>query len=123
MEIVELDPATADVQPLLAEAAGSALASARLVARARAGELMLLGAEEEGRLIGCVAYDRERIAAIAVTPDQRGRGIGRALVERLDRPITVEATEDSVGFFRTCGFSIESAGGTPYVRRYIGTLR
>ena len=58
--------------------------------RAHGRERNILGAFEDGELVGCVGYYRESYTKIRhkaaiwgmyVAPEQRGRGVGRALME------------------------------------------
>lgn len=119
------DELVAAAERLLGSATGSVLAAKRLV-----GSGDVRGLQEGGNLVACVvtserADDALVIEAIAVVPERRGLGLGRSIIETLrdgSRTLVVEASEDSVGFFRRCGFAVESAGGTPYRRRYVCAL-
>ncbi len=60
---------------------------------------------------------------IAVAPACRGKGFGRMLLERLIeeqdlRELTAETDDGAVGFYRKCGFTIQSLG-----EKYPGTER
>jgi GNAT superfamily N-acetyltransferase len=116
VSLVELEPGDEQALALLALAAGSRLAALRAADGAR-----LVGLEEEGRLAGAAALDGSTVRAIAVDPELRGRGVGRRLLDAVPDALTAEADEAAVGFFRRCGFAVESAGGTPYKRRYVCT--
>ncbi|MEK0315921.1 GNAT family N-acetyltransferase [Cohnella sp. 56] len=91
-------------------------------------KLNLQGYEDEGEMIGIVGYavnedKRLVIRHIAVHPDERGKGYGRGIVLLLlgaENPASIEAEtdEDSVGFYRSIGFTIHSLG-----ELYLGTER
>lgn len=126
MQLVDIDLAESpDATALLASVAGSMLGATRLAANGR-----VRGVDGDGGLVACVVTSTADdgalvIDAIAVAPEQRRRGIGRAVVELLradDERLVAEAAEETVGFFRRCGFDIRSAGGTPYQRRYVCEL-
>lgn len=126
MELKDLkDELRSDAEQLLGSVTGSLLAAKRLV---DGGELR--GVEDGGELAGCVVTAERNdgalvIEAIAVAPGRRGEGVGRSIIQALhdgSRTVLVEASEESVGFFRKCGFTVESAGGTPYRRRYVCAL-
>jgi N-acetylglutamate synthase-like GNAT family acetyltransferase len=83
-------------------------------------DLMLMGYESEGNLIGTIGYriDENRILEIkhiSVDPLERGQGHGRIqiieLIQLLD-PLEVYAETDheSVDFYRNIGFIITSLG-------------
>jgi ribosomal protein S18 acetylase RimI-like enzyme len=115
----------ADALRLLEPVGGSVLAAKRLAAK---GELR--GVETDQGLAACVVTSPRGdgavvIEAISVAPERRGQGVGRAVVETLaagETRLVAEAAEDAVGFFRACGFSVRSEGGTPYRRRYVCEL-
>jgi GNAT superfamily N-acetyltransferase len=123
VQLREID--SADALPLLEPVGGSTLGAKRL-----AGKGELRGVASGDGLDACVVTSTREdgavvIEAIAVTPDKRGQGIGRAIVETLrdgSQRLVAEAAEDAVGFFRACGFSVRSEGGTPYKRRYVCEL-
>lgn len=126
VELRDLDGELVPVaELLLGSVTGSVLAAKRLVGSGR-----VRGVEEEGELAACVVTAERGdgalvIEAIVVAPGRRGDGLGRSMIETLRdglQMLVAEASEDSVGFFRSCGFAIESAGGTPYERRYVCEL-
>ena len=87
----------------------------------------LFGDERERLLLGCVGFTVDGQAGelrhIAVRPEHRGTGIGKAmLVTAVDRfdlsELTAETDQEAVGFYRKCGFRVESLG-----ERYPGTER
>lgn len=69
--------------------------------------------------------DVATIRWLGVERGLRGRGIGRHLVEvameRTNRPVIVaETDDDATGFYRKCGFSVQSIGEKyPGVIRYV----
>ncbi len=76
-----------------------------------------LVAEEKGRLLGCGAlrhYNRQlaEIRSLCVNPGMKGRGVGRALIERLLREAeqlglrAVFALTLAPEFFLKCGFRL-----------------
>ncbi|TVX95325.1 GNAT family N-acetyltransferase [Cohnella terricola] len=91
--------------------------------------LELYGHEEEGELIGVAGFrmDSEgqlNIEHIAVAPNHRGLGYGRGLILEtieIKSPaiIVAETDEESVNFYRSIGFEIESLGEIyPGVERF-----
>lgn len=123
MELREID--SADALPLLEPVGGSTLGAKRLAGK---GELRGVGADDG--LAACVVTSTRDdgalvIEAIAVAPERQRQGIGRGIVESLragEHRLVAEAEESAVGFFRACGFSVRSEGGTPYKRRYVCEL-
>jgi len=80
----------------------------------------VLVAVEEGRILGALVADGERIVAVAVRPNRRGQGIGRSLVEAAaDRwGRLIAAFDEGVRpFYESLGFEIAPAGD-----RYRGVL-
>jgi ribosomal protein S18 acetylase RimI-like enzyme len=80
----------------------------------------LLAFEVDGRVLGSVglqlaAPGEAVIRNIAVLPEHRGQGIGRAMVRQvwaryaLHR-LNAETDTAAVGFYRRCGFAITSLG-------------
>lgn len=71
----------------------------------------------DGRVLGALALDGDEIAAVAVRPGRRGRGIGPALTEaaaeRRDR-LVAEFDPRVRPFYEALGFEIEPAGGDRY---------
>lgn len=125
----------AGVQELLAAAVGypSPERLARVSARYREAGWRLLGLERGGRLVGLIGLevqppDRAVVQHIAVVPQERGRGIGRALLSQAAaalavRHLTAETDADAVGFYRRCGFAVASLGEVyPGVERFRCTL-
>lgn len=77
---------------------------------------ILIGWEEDGDLVACAAIERDErdlvLHAVAVADDKRGRGIGRSLLDAIAgvataQRLVAEAYEETVGFLRRCGFSVE----------------
>ena len=78
-------------------------------------------AEAAGQLIGCAALEiysskLAELRSLAVAPEQRGNGIGRALVAaclaraRAARVLEVLAVSSKEDFFRNCGFDFTLPG-------------
>jgi putative acetyltransferase len=82
-------------------------------------------AEKDGSVVGwgSVHLNENTLAATFVDPDHTGEGIGRALVEELERiarkegleQIVVPASLNAVGFYETLGFERQERidAGTP----------
>ncbi len=65
------------------------------------------GAFDGDRLTGILIVRAGEILGVAVRKDMRGQGVGRALILHalhLFPTLTAETDEDSVGFYRRCGF-------------------
>ncbi len=119
MGLVDLRGRESDdaVRPLLSFAHGSPEAVDRAVARYREHEWVLVGWEDDGEIVGCAGVQRIssseiRIRSVAVVPERRGRGIGRALLAALVDVssacrLVAETNEDAAGFHSRCGFSVE----------------
>lgn len=78
-------------------------------------------AEADGQLIGCAALEiyspkLAELRSLAVLPEQRGHGVGRALVEaclaraRAANVLEVMAISSKENFFRNCGFDFTLPG-------------
>jgi ribosomal protein S18 acetylase RimI-like enzyme len=75
---------------------------------------------EGGSIVGIVAlehlpFSTIRIAQIGVAPSRRGRRIGSAMIEHVERTypafaLEAETDRDAVGFYRALGFEVESLG-------------
>lgn len=80
----------------------------------------LFGYRLNDMLIGClgiqvIAADSAAIKHIAVLSSAQRRGVGRHMIEQLQKQygfhhLKAETDHDAVGFYRRCGFSIESLG-------------
>ena len=85
----------------------------------RARDWVLVGWEEDGVLVASAGVERVtseevRLRSVAVAPERRARGIGRALVGALAevaaaRRLVAETDADSSGFSERCGFAVEPA--------------
>lgn len=77
-----------------------------------------------GALAASPTPDGWVVAAIAVAPESRGHGVGRALVDHLastgpDAVVLAEAGRDAVGFYRRAGIQVTSLGEKyPGVERF-----
>ena len=121
-----------DVARILAESVGEPTEAAieALIQSCSADVFpMLWVARREGAPIGIVRLDSPNqarciITHIAVHPEWRGQGIGRALIEFIRDDLRFEQVEaetdsDAVGFYKSCGFDIEPLGEKyPGVQRY-----
>ena len=92
-----------------------------------ANDARLFAAFTEGRPIGVIGLKGSEpgfeVIAIAVEERSRGSGIGRLLLDhasqlRAGATIWAETDEEGVGFYRSCGFEVESLG-----ERYPGVER
>jgi ribosomal protein S18 acetylase RimI-like enzyme len=80
----------------------------------------LVGFEQAGELVGVLGYERHELGQatiwhIAVRPDARGQGVGRAMIRWLVETatmtsVTAETDRNAVGFYRRLGFLITSLG-------------
>ncbi|QBG91572.1 GNAT family N-acetyltransferase [Xanthomonas oryzae] len=75
-------------------------------------------AELDGRVMGVVAYDAQKLAWQYVAPDAQRRGVGAALVAAVqqDRPNglwleLLEATDAAQAFYQRCGFVVTGSHG------------
>lgn len=90
-------------------------------------DVLAYGAWQGEEAVGLVVLRNDpretEILSIAVAPQARGTGAGRALVEHTRttlacRSILAETDDDAVGFYRACGFQVESLG-----EKYPGVVR
>ena len=82
----------------------------------RSGERDLVGIERDGQVVACLSYEgvsktRIVIQHIAVSPDERRGGLGRALVKWLQdtnpgSELQADTDSDAIDFYRRCGFSV-----------------
>lgn len=126
-----------EVTALLAEAVGNPTESEleKLVETCRpAGYPALWIASYADRPIGVMrlnCQDRSHctITHIAVDANLRGQGIGRKFIEfirdELDfRQAEAETDDDAIGFYRACGFKVESIQQNSFsIQRYRCTVR
>ena len=80
----------------------------------------LLGWESDAEMAGCIGFEdtgpsEATVWNIAVLPDHRLRGIGRAMLDHLRvdlgyRRLELETDRNAVEFYRACGFAITSLG-------------
>lgn len=89
----------------------------------------LFGYQRDGLVVGCVgievtAQGQATLRHLAVVPDERMRGIGRSMIDGVSErlllsTVVAETDGDAVGFYRRCGFTVESIGEThPGVERF-----
>ena len=80
---------------------------------------------DDGRLVACAGLERDGsdlvLRAVAVVPERRGSGVGRALIDALAGAATAErlvVQDDAVPvFFRACGFVPGTAGARSRLAR------
>jgi GNAT superfamily N-acetyltransferase len=82
-----------------------------------AGERDVLVAVTDGRVLGALVLDGERIEAVAVRPGRQGQGIGGALVAaaaaRRER-LVAEFDANLADFYEELGFEVEPVGESRY---------
>ena len=74
----------------------------------------VLVAEIDGRVVGSLVRDGDHVEALAVHPDRRGSGVGRALVERAladTGRLTAAFRAEIRPFYESLGFEIEARDG------------
>lgn len=140
MVLERFDPAVHDVDQVKAVLAPSVWGPTEEKLRALLREFyagpgreLLVGRDGETVVgvmgIGHVGQGRAVIEHLAVAPEYRGQGLGRALVEQggallgLDE-VEAETDSEAVGFYRACGFVVESLGEKyPGVERFRGVKK
>jgi putative acetyltransferase len=76
--------------------------------------------EEDGRIQGFISLHNSAIAAIFVSPDMQGIGIGRKLIskaKKLHNTLTLTVYKDnlpSTEFYKKCGFKIVQEQTDPH---------
>ncbi|MCM3588365.1 GNAT family N-acetyltransferase [Mesobacillus maritimus] len=84
--------------------------------------------ESQGKFVGCigieiVGFNECVIKHIAVSPEQRGKGIGSKMIQSLSEQypfISAETDIEAVDFYRKYGFAITSLGEKyPGVERFL----
>ncbi|MGC4107780.1 MAG: GNAT family N-acetyltransferase [Thermomicrobiales bacterium] len=99
-----------------ATGAGTPEAATAVIAELReAADAAIYGAYVDRALVGSYGIRRDgmanTIALIAVDPDHRKRGIGRAMLTDAlrrsgKRPLTAETDEEGLPFYKACGFKL-----------------
>ena len=130
IEIVDLngsqdEPAVLDV---LRQSHGSVAALEEARAHYRSGDWPFIGWRDGDEIVACAGAELHPdatvgIRSIAVEPGWRNRGLARALIdaraERMNADRVVAETDDSaVGFYRSCGFTVEEVAPKFGQRRY-----
>lgn len=70
-------------------------------------DILCFGAFHEGELSGILIIKEGEILGIAVHQRVRGHGLGRSLIAHAAQhfsTLSAETDDDSVGFYRSCGF-------------------
>lgn len=117
MQIEAATPADAPVIVALLAQAG--LPTADLTPAALAGFVV---AREDGALVGAATVERHGddglLRSLVVAPAQRGRGLGRALVEAVERDARAQGlrslvllTQSAAEFFAARGYRVVPRGG------------
>jgi ribosomal protein S18 acetylase RimI-like enzyme len=130
MELVDLngrqdEPAVLSV---LKQSHGSLASLEQARAHYRSGEWRFIGWQEGDEILACAGAEQHPeatigIRSIAVAPGWRNRGLARALIDALaermnaDR-VVAETDDDAVGFYRSCGFTVEDKAPKLGHRRY-----
>ena len=94
-----------------------------------ASNALCMGYKVNGAIVGFIGIslslpEQAVIEHISVDPDQRGQGIGSAMINELAKQfsltkLTAETDNNAVGFYRKCGFEISSLGEKyPGVKRF-----
>lgn len=90
----------------------------------------VVAVDEHGRLLGCGQVKphsdgTREMASIAVQPEQQGRGIGRAIVERIladhALPLYLTCRSENESFYLKFGFqTLQPTAMPPYFRQIYG---
>jgi ribosomal protein S18 acetylase RimI-like enzyme len=130
MEIVDLngrqdEPAVLSV---LKQSRGPIAALEDARAHYRSGEWLFIGWQEGEEILAVAGAERHPdatigINSIAVATDWRNRGLASALINSLAERmgaarIVAETDDEAVGFYRSCGFTIEDKAPKFGHRRY-----
>jgi len=116
------------VLSVLTHSHGSTAALEEARAHYRSGEWLFIGWQEGDEILACAGAEQHPnatigISSIAVAPGWRNRGLAAtlidALVERLHAErVVAETDDDAVGFYRSCGFTVEDTEPKFGRRRY-----
>jgi ribosomal protein S18 acetylase RimI-like enzyme len=129
-ELIYLDPTSRFELRLLTEAEYPAAAEVlkhatfaksveatleRIAAYAEASKIAVYGGFVERELVSAYLLKRDgmanEVALIAVAPEHRKRGIGRIMLQDAlrrsgKRPLVAETDDNSLGFYKACGFKL-----------------
>lgn len=122
-----------DVSVLLSYATSAQKAEAEYKKYITLRDRQLYGFMDGGALAGCIGIGISgtgvmEIKHIAVAPEQRGSGLGRAMVQAVQEKMkpnvmVAETDREAVGFYRSLGFEIHSLGEKyPGVERFLCRL-
>ena len=88
-------------------------------------EYLILAEEESGGIAGFMGIQKERLEMLFLSPKERGKGIGRQLIQYGIREVTVnEQNPQAVGFYEHLGFltykrTDQDEEGNPYPLLYM----
>ena len=118
--LVEQDLASEQMLALMREAAELPDAELRRILVEELAVMEVMGTGPRGAPTSVAAYvsrpDGVVLEYIAVAPELRGGGVGRALVDVLAdgaEPVIAETDDDAVGFYRALDFDIGPAPSDP----------
>jgi putative acetyltransferase len=124
IEELAVDDYTENQRDAWAASAGSDAFAKRL-----AKDLTLVALDAEGEVIGfAVLVDNRAIAHVHVHPDLISMGIGRSLVEALEKlaaarggeALVADATDNAKGFFAALGFTETARNTLHYGEEWLG---
>jgi GNAT superfamily N-acetyltransferase len=107
------------VRKVLERSHGSTQALDEVRVRYASGEWLFIGIQDGNEVVACAGAERLDdgtigVRSIAVDPSWRRHGLGRllldAIAERLGAErIVAETDDEAVGFYASCGFTVDDA--------------